>query len=157
MTPLYGRAPIGQRLPSLEPLASYKSQTFIAGLRCDELVAPWTLDGAMNKACFLAYLETQLGPTLPPRSVVIMDNLSSHKVAEVAQTLARFGAWPLYLPPYRPDWNPIEMAFSKIKAQLRRANARTLDALWSNLADICNMFTPTECWNFYTAAGYEPT
>jgi len=154
MTRLRGRAPRGERLRAAAPFGHWGTQTFIAGLRCDGLVAPWVLDGPMNKAAFEKYVETQLAPVLNKRDVVIVDNLSSHKSAKAAEALRQRGAWFLFLPPYSPDLNPIEMAFSKLKAHLRRIGARTLDALWKAVGEICDLFDPNECWNFFKAAGY---
>ena len=100
------------------------------------------------------YIETQLAPVLEPGTVVILDNLSTHKSPRAAQALRNRGCWFLFLPPYSPDLNPIEMAFSKLKAHLRRIGARTFDALFNALGDICDLFDPTECWNFLKASGY---
>ena len=130
------------------------SLAFIAGLRCDRLTAPWVIDGPINKACFEAYVETQLAPTLGKGDVVILDNLSSHKSPRAAQILADVGAWFLFLPPYSPDLNPIEMAFAKLKALLRKARARSYDTLWQAVGNICQLFTEEECFNFFKAAGY---
>ena len=154
MTRLRGRAPRGERLRAAAPFGHWGTQTFIAGLRCDGLVAPWVLDGPMNKAAFETYVETQLAPILSKGEVVILDNLSSHKSIKAAEALRQRGAWFLFLPSYSPDLNPIEMAFSKLKAHLRRIGARTLDALWKAVGEICDLFDPDECWNFFKAAGY---
>lgn len=154
LTRLRGRAPCGERLLADAPFGHWGSQTFVAGLRCDELIAPWVIDGAMNRAIFETYVKTQLAPCLAPGDVVILDNLSAHK-SQASQTLLRAqGNWLLFLPPYSPDLNPIEMAFSKLKAHLRRLKARTLDDLWRAVGDICDLFDPIECWNYFRAAGY---
>ena len=108
----------------------------------------------MNRAAFDTYVETQLAPTLQKGDVVILDNLAVHKSAKAAACLKEKGAWFLFLPPYSPDLNPIEMAFSKLKAHLRKAKARTFDALWHAIGDICDLFSPSECWNFLKVAGY---
>jgi len=108
----------------------------------------------MNRAAFDVYIETQLAPALEPGTAVILDNFSTHKSATAAQALKAHGCWFLFLPPYSPDLNPIEMAFSKLKAHLRRVGARTFDELFTALDDICNLFEPQECWNFLSAAGY---
>ena len=121
MTRLRGRSRRGQRLVADAPFGHWKTQTFIAGLRCEGLIAPWVLDGAMNREAFDVYVETQLAPTLAQGDVVILDNLSAHKSRRAAQALEARGAWFLFLPPYSPDLNPIEMAFSKLKAHLRAA------------------------------------
>ena len=108
----------------------------------------------MNRAAFDTYIETQLAPTLRKGDVVILDNLAVHKSAKAAECLRKKGAWFLFLPPYSPDLNPIEMAFAKLKAHLRKAAARTFDDLWRAIGDICDIFTPQECWNFIKDAGY---
>lgn len=154
MTRLRGRARQGQRLKARAPFGHWKTQTFIAGLRCDELTAPWIIDGAMTREIFEAYVETQLAPTLQPGDVVILDNLPSHKSDKARELLKARGAWFLFLPPYSPDLNPIEMAFSKMKAHLRRIGARTIDELWRAVGSICDLYSPEECHNYFTAAGY---
>ena len=154
MTRLRGRAPCGERLLADAPFGHWGSQTFVAGLRCDELIAPWVIDGAINRAIFETYIETQLAPCLTPGDVVILDNLSAHKSPASQALLKAQGNWLLFLPPYSPDLNPIEMAFSKLKAHLRRLKARTLKELWRAVGDICGLFDPTECWNYFKAAGY---
>lgn len=154
MTRLRGRSLRGKRLAATAPFGHWGSQTFIAGLRCDGLVAPWVLNGPMNRAAFDAYIETQLAPELQPGDVVILDNLSSHKSPRAAELLKAKGAWFLFLPPYSPDLNPIEMAFSKLKAHLRKAKARTIEALWHAIGDICDLYGQTECWNYFKASGY---
>lgn len=154
MTPLRGRSLKGQRLKAKAPFGHWGTQTFIAALRCDGLTAPWIIDKAMNRAAFDTYIETQLAPTLEKGDVVILDNLAVHKSAKAAAVLKERGAWFLFLPPYSPDLNPIEMAFAKLKALLRKAKARTFDALWRAIGDVCNLFSPVECWNFLKAAGY---
>ena len=154
MTRLRGRSRKGQRLRTSAPFGHWKTHTFLAGLRCHELCAPWIIDGPITRSAFDVYIETQLAPTLRKGDVVILDNLAVHKSEKAAQCLKQHGAWFLFLPAYRPDLNPIEQAFAKIKAHLRKAEARTFDALWRTLGDICNLFEPHECWNFLKAAGY---
>jgi transposase len=156
MTRLRGRAHVGARLRAKAPFGHWATQTFIAGLRCDGLVAPWVVDKPMNRAIFETYIETQLAPTLKPGDVVILDNLASHKSEKAAAILRQRGAWFLFLPPYSPDLNPIEMAFAKLKANLRCIGARTIDALWKAVGDICRLYTPHECRNYLAAAGYAP-
>ena len=114
------------------------------------------LDGPMDGECFLAYVEQILSPTLWPGDVVVMDNLPAHRVKGVRSAIERAGAKLLYLPPYSPDFNPIEQAFSKLKAHLRKAAARTLDDLWNAIAAILPAFTPEECKNYFTNSGYDP-
>jgi transposase len=132
-----------------------RTQTFIAALRHDRLDAPWVIDGAMNGEMFDLYVQTQLAPSLREGDVVILDNLSSHKSPKAAQILRDIGAWFLFLPPYSPDLNPIEMAFSKLKTLIRKAAARTYDQLWQAVGQVCNLFSDEECYNFFKAAGYE--
>ncbi len=132
------------------------TQTFIAGLTHDALMAPWVSDGAMNRPAFNIYVETQLAPALDPGTAVILDNLSTQKSPRAAQALRRHVCWFSFRPAYSPDLNPIEMAFSKLKARLRRIGARTFDALFEALGDICDLFHPNECWTFLKAAGYGP-
>ena len=122
-----GRTPKGERLKGQVPFGKWNTQTFIAGLRCHELTAPWVIDSAMNREAFDTYIETQLTPTLKEGDIVTLDNLNVHKSHRSEQALAVRGAWFLYLPKYSPDLNPIEMAFSKLKAHLRKAAARTYD------------------------------
>ena len=154
LTRLRGRAPVGERLYGTAPFGKWGTQTFIAGLTQDALIAPWVIKGAMNGPAFDTYIETQLAPAIDPGTVVILDNLSTHKSQRAAEALRKRGCWFLFLPAYSPDLNPIEMAFSKLKAHLRRIGARTFDALFEALGDICDMFNPDECWNFLKAAGY---
>lgn len=149
MTRLRGRARKGERLNAKAPFGHWGTQTFVAGLRCDGLVAPWVIDAPMNRAIFEAYVETQLLPVLQPGDVVILDNLSSHKSETAERAIRSKGAWMLFLPPYSPDLNPIEMAFAKLKAHLRSAAARTIDALWRAIGNICALFSPDECSNYF--------
>ena len=154
MTRLRGRSLRGTRLEADAPFGHWRTQTFIAGLRVDELTAPWLLDGPMNRAAFDAYVATQLAPVLQPGDVVIADNLAAHKSAKVQGLLRAQGNWMLFLPPYSPDLNPIEMAFSKLKAHLRRLAVRTFDALTQAVGDICSLFPPEECDAYFRAANY---
>ena len=154
MTRLRGRAKRGQRFKAKAPFGHWGTQTFIAALRCDGLTAPWIIKGAMNRALFETYVETQLAPTLRRGDVVILDNLSSHKSEKAKAVLRERGAWFLFLPPYSPDLNPIEMAFAKLKAHLRRIGARTIEELWKAVGSICDLYTPDECWNYLRHAGY---
>lgn len=154
MTRLRGRSLRGRRLHGQVPFGTWQSQTFIAGLRYHGLVAPWVIDGAIDRAAFDLYIETQLAPTLSKGDVVILDNLNVHKSPKAAEALRQRGAWFLFLPRYSPDLNPIEMAFAKLKAHLRKAAARTYDALWKATGAICDLFSPTECWNFLKEQNY---
>lgn len=154
MTRLRGRSLRGKRLIADAPFGKWGTQTFIAGLRCGALTAPWIINGAMDRKAFNTYIETQLAPTLQPGDVVILDNLSVHQSPQAVAAVRARGAWLLFLPQYSPDLNPIEMAFSKLKAHLRRHAARTFDALWLALGDICDLFSEEECWNYFKKAGY---
>jgi transposase len=149
-----GRALKGQRLKAQAPFGHWKTQTFIAGLRCHSLTAPWVIDGPMNRQIFEVYVTTQLAPTLAPGDVVIIDNLGAHKSPAAEQAITARGAWLLFLPPYSPDLNPIEMAFAKLKALLRARAIRTIDGLWQAIGDICTLYSTTECQNYFKAAGY---
>lgn len=154
MTPLRGRAPQGERLIADVPFGKWHTQTFVAGLRCGGLIAPWIIEGAMDGKAFDAYVRTQLAPVLSPGDVVILDNLNVHKSPRAASALAERGAWFLFLPKYSPDLNPIEMAFAKLKQLLRKAKARTYQALCQAVGDICSLFDPNECRNYLKDAGY---
>lgn len=154
MTRRRGRALKASRLNCKAPFGHWGTQTFIAGLRCDGLAAPWVIDAPMNRVIFETYVETQLAPILKPGDVVILDNLSSHKSERAEKLIRERGAWMLFLPPYSPDLNPIEMAFSKLKVHLRAKAARTIDDLWKAIGNICSLFTPNECANYFAAAGY---
>ncbi len=156
MTRRCGRAPRGQRLVASVPHGHWKTSTFVAGLRSSGLTAPLVVDGAMNGDVFRAYVEQILVPTLVPGDVVILDNLSSHKVVGVREAIEARGASLVYLPPYSPDLNPIERAFAKLKALLRKIAARTIAALWDALGDTLDRFTPQECANYLASAGYVP-
>jgi len=149
-----GRGLKGKRVHDTGPMGGWRTQTFIAGLREHALVAPWVLDGPMNRAAFEVYVATQLVPELSAGDVVILDNLSSHKSATAAECLKAVGCWFLFLPAYSPDLNPIEMAFSKLKAHLRRIGARTIEELQDAIASVIDLFSPQECANYLDAAGY---
>ena len=152
----YGRAPKGERLRVGVPHGHWKTTTFVAGLRLTGMVAPMALDGPINGVSFQAYVDQVLVPELRPGDIVIMDNLGSHKGAGVRDAIEAAGASLLFLPPYSPDFNPIENAFSKLKALLRKAAERTVDGLWNTIGALLPAFTPQECANFFAAAGYEP-
>ena len=150
----------------------WKTTTFVAGLRLNGMTAPCVLDGPMTGAVFLAYVEQMLAPTLDPGDIVVMDNLPAHPVSfadippgdrakgpmvsGVRAAIEAVGATLLYLPPYSPDFNPIEMAFAKLKALLRGVAARTIPALWQAIAAALDRFSPHECRNYFITAGYEP-
>jgi transposase len=154
MARLCGRAPKGERCLSAVPFGHWKTTTFTAGLRLNGLAAPFLLDGPMDGDAFLAYISQVLVPELKPNDIVIMDNLPAHKVKGVRQAIEAADASLISLPPYSPDLNPIEHAFSKIKAILRKAAARTIEDLWTAIAHALATFTPQECSNYFAACGY---
>ena len=154
MTRRYGRCPRGLRLVAAVPHGHWKVTTLVAGLRTAGITAPCVFDGAINGERFRAYIEQMLAPTLSPEDIVLCDNLSSHKVAGIAQAIAAVGAQLMTLPPYSPDLNPIEQAFSKYKALLRQAAERSLDGLWQTIGRIADLYPPAECRNFFKKAGY---
>jgi transposase len=154
MVRTHGRAPRGERLVCAVPAGHWHTTTFLCGLRHDGLVAPLVLDCAVNGAVFLAYVEQMLAPTLGPGDLVVLDNLSSHKVAGVRDAVEARGATLLYLPPYSPDLNPIEQVFSKLKRLLRTEAARTMDALWTAIGRLLNQFSPAECRRYLRHCGY---
>lgn len=154
LTRLRGWAPRGDRLVMDAPFGSWGTQTFIAGLTADAMIAPWVIKGAMDGPAFAAYVEKVLAPELTPGTVVILDNLATHKNADAAKAMRDAGCWFLFLPPYSPDLNPIEMAFSKLKAHLRRIGARTFTDMFQAIAQICDLYSPQECWNYFRAARY---
>jgi transposase len=156
MARLRGRAPRGERLVGKVPHGHWKTTTFVAALRSTALTAPCVIDGPMNGNAFLAYVEQILAPSLGPGDVVVMDNLSAHKVPGVREAIEATGANLLYLPPYSPDFNPIEQLFAKLKALLRKAAERSVDGLWRRIADLLEAFAPAECTNYFRSAGYAP-
>lgn len=155
MTRTHGRCRKGERLRMGFPHGHRKTTTFVAGLRLHGMVAPMVLDGPINGDWFEAYARHVLAPTLRPSDIVIMDNLSSHKRAATKAIIQESGAELRFLPPYSPDFNPIEMAFAKLKALLRKAAERTVDGLRDAIARLVDVFTPTECQNYFDAAGYD--
>lgn len=156
MARMYGRAARGERCRAPVPHGHWKTTTFVGALRLSGMTAPMTLDGAMNGAAFLAYVEQVLVPTLRPGDIVVMDNLPAHKPPAIRAAIERAGAELCFLPPYSPDFNPIEMAFSKVKAILKKAAARTVTSLWDAIRDAIDAVTTDDCRGFFTAAGYEP-
>ena len=157
MARLYGRSKRGSRCRSAIPHGHWLTTTFTAALRRTALTAPMTLDGPMNAVAFRAYAEQVLAPTLAPGDIVVMDNLSAHKGAPVRAAIESRGAILILLPPYSPDFNPIENAFAKFKSLLRKAAARKVETLDGVIADAFHAFTPQECSNYFLAAGYGPT
>jgi transposase len=154
MTRRHGRAARGLRLSAPVPHGHWKVTTLVAGLRSNGITAPCVFDGAINGERFLAYVEQILAPTLRPDDIVLLDNLSSHKVVGGRAAIVAQGAQLLYLPPYSPDLNPIEQAFAKFKAVLRQAAQRTRDGLWQAIGRTLDLYPPQECHNFFNNAGY---
>jgi len=157
MTRSGGYAPRGQRLTAAAPHGHWKTTTFIAGLTARGLIAPMVLDGPMDAAAFVAYVEQVLAPEVRRGDLVILDNLSAHKTARVRGTLERCRIEYLYLPPYSPDLNPIENAFSKLKRLVRAAAERTVEGLWAALGRLIDRFRPAECRNYLRHCGYHAT
>lgn len=154
MTRTRGRAPKGERCVASVPHGHWKTTTFIAGLRYNDVTAPMVLDGPMDGDAFLTYVTTFLCPTLKPGDIVIADNLPAHKVEGVKELIEAKGAMLRYLPPYSPDLNPIEKLFSKLKAMLKKAAHRTIDALWTEIGKLLNTFSPEECKKYFKSSGY---
>ena len=150
----YGWGPRNEPLVDATPHGHWKTTTFVAGLRSTGFVAPLVLDGPMTGAAFRAYVEQFLVPTLAPGDVVVMDNLAAHKVAGVREAVQAAGAHVMLLPAYSPDLNPIEQAFAKLKAGLRKAAARTREALWDTIGQLLDGFNPSECQNYLANSGY---
>jgi transposase len=150
----HGRCRRGERLRVAIPHGHWKTTTFVAGLTTRGMTAPFVLDGPINAQAFETYVEKVLVPELRPGDIVIMDNLSSHKGPKVELMITAAGASLRYLPPYSPDFNPIENAFAKLKQLLRKAAERTIDGLWTAIGCMLGLFTPAECTNYFTAAGY---
>lgn len=157
MTRTHGRCARGQRLVDRVPHGHWKTMTFLAALRCDRIDAPFVLDGPINGEWFQAYVQQLLVPTLSPGDVVIMDNLGSHKGKAVRRAIRRAGAHLIFLPPYSPDLNPIEQVFAKLKALLRKAAERTVEATWRRIGELLDCFTPAECANYLANSGYAST
>jgi transposase len=153
----YGRAPRGQRLRMSVPHGHWKTTTFIGALRLTGMTAPMVLDGPINGLAFQAYVDQVLVLELKPGDVVVMDNLGSHKGASVRSSIEAAGARLLYLPPYSPDFNPIEMAFAKLKAFFRAARPRTFDHVCELMATALALFLPDECANYVRHCGYRVT
>ena len=154
MARLRGRALRGERCRSGVPHGHWKTTTFVGAMRAEGFIAPLVVDGAINGETFRAYVEQFLVPALTRGDVVVMDNLSSHKVAGIRAAIEGAGATLLYLPPYSPDLNPIELAFAKLKAMLRRAEHRTRDALWHGIAQLLDQFPPAERRRSLAHCGY---
>ena len=154
MTPLRGRSRRGERLIAKAPFGHWNTSTFLAGLRHDRIVAPLVLSGPINGRSFRAYVEQFVVPILRQGDIVVMDNLPSHKVAGIREAIEAAGAELRYLPSYSPDFNPIEQFFAKLKALLRKAAARTIEALIAAIADALTKISPHECANYLANQGY---
>ena len=154
MAPLRGWGPRGERVKAKAPFGRWKTMTFIAALRHDRIDAPCLFDGPINGQAFLAYVEQVLVPTLSPGDVVVLDNLGSHRGKQVRQAIRRAGARLIFLPKYSPDLNPIEQVFSKLKHLLRKAQARTQDAILSAIEQLLKTYEPAECMNYLQNSGY---
>ena len=150
----YGWGPLSERVVSDVPFGHWKTSTFLAGLTTHGLIAPLIVDGPMNGATFLAYVQQQLTRELRPDNIVVLDNLSCHKVAGVREAIESTGATLFYLPPYSPDLNPIELAFSKLKTLFRKLAARTVDELWTQIPHVLDQFSSEECENYIKHCGY---
>ena len=157
LTRRYGRSPRGARVSEKTPCGRWETTTFLGALRAEGLIAPLTVEGAINGSLFRAWVEQHLVPVLKPGDIVVMDNLSSHKVAGVRQAIEAAGAELRYLPPYSPDLNPIELAFAKLKKLLRDGAERTVDKLWELCGRILDQFTEPECRNYFRHCGYRHT
>ena len=151
----YGRAARGERCRAPVPHGHWKTTTFVGALRHDRMTAPMVLDGPMNGVAFQAYVEQVLAPTLQPGDIVVLDNLPAHKPVAIRQAIEHTGAELRFLPPCSPDFNPIEMAFAKLKAWLQKTAARTIDDLWNAIRTAIGQLTPSECRNYFQAAGYD--
>lgn len=154
MTRTYGRSQRGSRLVEKTPCGRWQTTTFLGGLRADGFIAPLTVEGGINGELFRAWVEQHLAPVLRPGDIVVMDNLSSHKVPGIRRAIEAAGAELRYLPPYSPDLNPIELAFSKLKKLLRDGAERTADKLWQLCGSVLSQFTETECRNYFQHCGY---
>jgi putative transposase len=157
MAPLRGWGPRGPRLRTKVPQGRWRTMTFLAALRHNRIDAPWLLDGPINGEKFLLYVEKFLVPTLKPGDIVIMDNLGSHKGLAVRKAIRSAGAKLFFLPKYSPDLNPIEQVFAKLKHLLRKAAARSFDAICAAIGQLLDSFTQQECTNYFANSGYEPT
>ena len=157
MTRRCGRAPRGKRCIGSVPHGHWKTTTFVGALRHRQLSAPMVTGEPMDGEMFLAYVREFLCPTLLPGDIVILDNLSSHEVTGVAEAISTRAATVLYLPPYSPDLNPIERLFSKLKAMLRKAAKRSIDALWKEIGELLDAVSAAECENFFAPCGYVST
>jgi transposase len=157
MTRRYGWGPRSERVREAVPAGHWRTLTVLAALTTEGVLASMSIESPTDGDVFLAFVEQALAPRLQPGHLVILDNLRAHKVDGVRQLIDRCGASVLYLPPYSPDFNPIEKFFSKLKALLRKAAKRSIDALWTEIGDLLNAITPSECSNFFASCGYVNT
>ena len=157
MARTHGWALRGERLRMAVPHGHWNTTTFLAGLARRGMIAPFVLTGAIDRGAFEAYIKEVLVPELRPGDIVVMDNLSSHKGPKARKMIEDAGAQLLFLPPYSPEFNPIELAFAKLKARLRKAAEITVDGLWNAIGQISLTLSPQECKNYFNAAGYSPT
>ena len=157
MTRTHGRALRGQRLVAAVPHRRWATMTCLAALRCDGIAAPCVFDGPINGASFLAWVKQFLVPTLRPGDIIVLDNLGSHKGVAMRRAIRQAGAHLLFLPPYSPDLNPIEMMFAKLKTLLRKADKRSIAAVWGRIGALLDQVSPSECANYVRHAGYGPT
>jgi transposase len=153
----YGRARRGLRALGRVPWGHWKTVTFTAALRLEGIAAPFVIDEPMNGAIFVEYIRQCLVPTLRPGDIVVMDNLPAHKNGRVRELIEAAGAGLRYLPPYSPDFNPIEQAFAKLKALLRHAKERSVPGLYDRIGVLIDRYKPDECKNYFTNSGYAPT
>lgn len=154
MTPTRGRSPVGTRCLGQAPNGHWKTTTVVCALRCEGLLAPWVIDGPINGQAFRTWVEEVLVPVLQPGDIVVLDNLGSHKVTGIEEAMAAAGAQLRYLPPYSPDFNPIEQVFAKLKTGLRAAAKRSIKELWSIIGELMDHFAPDECERYIRHAGY---
>jgi transposase len=157
MTRTHGWNRRGEALIAKTPQGHWKTMTFLAALRYDEITAPFVLDGPINGESFLAYVEQVLAPTLKRGDIVVMDNLGSHKRAAINKAIRAKGARRFFLPQYSPDLNPIEQVFAKLKKLLRNAEERTPEGVWRRIGTLLECFSPTECANYFRNSGYAST
>lgn len=154
MTPTRGRSLAGNRCIGYAPYGHWKTTTLVCALRCEGLVAPWVIDGPINGEGFRVWVQRVLVPALRPGDIVVLDNLGAHKVAGIAEAIQAAGAQLRYLPPYSPDYNPIEQVFAKLKTLLRRAAKRTVKELWATIGCLLEQFAADECERYIRHAGY---
>lgn len=154
MAPTRGRSPVGSRCIGYVPCKHWEATTLVCALRSEGVIAPWVIDGAINGESFRVWVERILAPALRPGDIVVLDNLGAHKVAGIEEAIQAVGAQVHYLPPYSPDYNPIEQVFAKLKTGLRRAARRVVDELWKTIGGLLDEFAADECERYIRHAGY---